>query len=44
MKFGGGVDYYVTKNLVVGVDVDWVVAPSIDVDYLLVGGGVQYRF
>jgi opacity protein-like surface antigen len=44
MKFGGGVDYYVTKNLVVGVDVDWVFAPGIDVDYVLVGGGVQYRF
>jgi opacity protein-like surface antigen len=44
MKFGGGVDYYITKNLVVGVDVDWVVAPRTDVGYVLVGGGVQYRF
>jgi opacity protein-like surface antigen len=44
MKFGGDVDYYVTKNLVVGGDVDWVVVPKIDVDYVLVGGGVQYRF
>ena len=44
MRFGGGIDYYLTKNLVLGVAVDYVSAFSANVDYLLVGGGLQYRF
>jgi hypothetical protein len=44
LRIGGGVDHYLTKNVVVGVDVDYVVSPSLDVGYVLVGGGVQYRF
>ena len=44
MKVGGGVDYYLTKNVVLSLDVDYVNAFSLDVDYLLVVGGVQYRF
>jgi opacity protein-like surface antigen len=44
MKIGAGVDYYLTKNVVVGLDVDYVNGFSLDVDYVLIGGGVQYRF
>ena len=44
MRFGGGVDYYVTKNVVLGFDVDFVNAFRLDINYVLVGGGVQYRF
>jgi len=44
LRVGGGIDYYATKNVVVGVDVDYVVSPSLDVQYVTVGAGIQYRF
>jgi opacity protein-like surface antigen len=44
MRFGGGIDHYLTKNIAVSVDVDYVNSFSLDVDYVLVGGGIQYRF
>ena len=44
MRFGGGIDHYLTKNMVVDLKVDYVISFSLDVDYVLVGGGFQYRF
>ncbi len=43
-RVGGGIDYYATKNVVLGVDVDYVLSPSLDVGYVTIGAGVQYRF
>lgn len=44
LRVGGGVDHYLTKNLVVSADVDFVAAPNLDIGYVIIGGGLQYRF
>jgi len=46
MRFGAGVDVYATKNIVVNVDLDYVlpVAGVKNLQYLTFGGGLQYRF
>ena len=46
MRFGGGLDFYATKNVVVDVGVGYVYpfGDVSDFDYLSVRAGVQYRF
>ena len=46
MRFGGGIDLYATKNVVVSLEVDYVLPVSSlsDVDYISIGWGFQYRF
>lgn len=45
-RFGGGLDVYATKNLVVTMGVDYVLpwGDVEDLDFLSIGGGVEYRF
>jgi opacity protein-like surface antigen len=46
-RFGGGLDVYATKNLVVTMGVDYLLPFGKDVedfDFLSIGGGVEYRF
>ena len=46
MRFGGGIDIYATKHVVVSVETDYVL-PFGDLDpldYLSIGLGLQYRF
>lgn len=45
-RIGGGVDAYVTENWLVNFEVSYVSPRGDvdDVDYLGVGGGIQYRF
>jgi len=46
-RFGGGVDFYVTKNVVAFAGVDYVLPAADklkDLDHVSFGGGVQYRF
>ena len=46
LRFGGGVDYYATRNIVLSVDVSYVL-PTGDIDrsdYVSFGWGLQYRF
>jgi opacity protein-like surface antigen len=45
-RLGGGVDFYATKNVVVSADAEYVGTPfgDVDVEYVSVGLGVQYRF
>ena len=45
-RFGGGIDVYATKNVVVTLGVDYLL-PWGDVDaldFVSIGGGVEYRF
>ena len=46
MRFGGGIDLYATKNVVVSLDIDYVLPfGSLDaLDYVTIGWGLQYRF
>ena len=46
MRFGGGIDLYATKNVVVSLEVDYVLPVSnlSDLDYVSIGWGFQYRF
>jgi opacity protein-like surface antigen len=46
MRFGGGIDLYATKNVVVSLDIDYVLPfANLDaLDYVTIGWGVQYRF
>ena len=46
MRFGGGIDVYATKNIVVSVGADYVLpfADLKDLDYVSIGWGIQYRF
>ena len=46
VRFGTGLDFYVTKHIVLNVGVDYLI-PLKDLkhlNYLSVGWGVQYRF
>jgi opacity protein-like surface antigen len=46
MRFGGGIDFYATKHVVVSVEADYVL-PFDDLeglDYISIGLGLQYRF
>ena len=46
MRFGGGIDLYATKNVVVTVGADYVLPVSSlsDLDYISIGWGIEYRF
>ena len=45
-RFGGGSDFYVTKNWVVNLEGSYVLPTGDvqDVNYISLGGGLQYRF
>ena len=46
MRFGGGLDFYATENIVLGLRLDYVL-PFVDLDglnYISFGWGFQYRF
>ena len=45
-RFGGGLDFYITENVVFSAGVDYLLPTGDveDVDYVSFGGGVQYRF
>ena len=46
MRFGGGIDLYATKNVVVSAQADYLLPfGSLDgFDFLSIGLGLQYRF
>ena len=46
MRFGGGIDLYATKNVVVTVGADYVLPfdDLKDLDYISIGWGFEYRF
>jgi hypothetical protein len=46
MRFGGGVDFYATKHVVVSAEIDYVLpfGNLAPLDYLSIGMGIQYRF
>ena len=46
MRFGGGIDLYATKHVVVSVGADYVLPFSDleDLDYVSIGWGFEYRF
>ncbi len=46
MRFGGGIDLYATKNVVVTVGADYVLPVDNlkDLDYISIGWGFEYRF
>jgi opacity protein-like surface antigen len=46
MRFGGGIDLYATKNVVVSLQADYVrpFGNLDDLDFVSIGWGVQYRF
>jgi hypothetical protein len=46
MRFGGGIDSYITENIAIFVDGSWVLMTGRlnDVDYATVGAGLMYRF
>jgi opacity protein-like surface antigen len=46
MRFGGGLDSYITENIAIFVDGSWVLSTGrlSDVDLATVGAGVMYRF
>jgi hypothetical protein len=46
MRFGGGIDFYVTENIVLTTDASWVMPTGKldDLTHATVGGAVQYRF
>ena len=45
-RVGGGVDFYATRNLVLAVDVSYVLGTGDinDIDFVSFGWGLQYRF
>lgn len=46
IRLGGGLDFYATDNVVLTVESAWV-KPTDDIedlDYVTIGGGIQYRF
>jgi opacity protein-like surface antigen len=46
IRVGGGLDFYVTENVVLTAEVDWI-KPTDDLEdfsYVTIGGGLQYRF
>jgi hypothetical protein len=46
-RFGGGLDVYVTRNIVINVDATYVLpmtSPLDELDYLSVGWGLLFRF
>lgn len=45
-RFGGGVDYYLTRNWVISAEADYVYAATNiqNLDYFSLGAGVTYRF
>ena len=45
-RFGGGSDFYVTKNWVVNLEGSYVLPTGDveDINYISLGGGLQYRF
>jgi opacity protein-like surface antigen len=45
-RFGGGLDFYITENIVVSAGVDYLLPAGDveDLDYVSFGGGLQYRF
>lgn len=44
-RFGGGVDLYATRHIVLSAEADYVLPTgSLDYDYVSVGLGLQYRF
>jgi opacity protein-like surface antigen len=46
MRFGGGIDLYATKHVVVSAEIDYVLpfGNLAPLDYLSIGMGIQYRF
>ncbi len=46
MRFGGGIDLYATKHVVVSVGADYVLpfGDLKDLDYISIGWGFEYRF
>ena len=46
MRFGGGIDLYATKHVVVSVGADYVLpfGDLKDLDYISIGWGIEYRF
>jgi len=46
MRFGGGIDIYATKHVVVSLGIDYVLPfGKLDaMDYISVNWGIQYRF
>lgn len=45
-RFGGGLDFYVTKNVMLTAETAWVVPTGhvSSLDQLQIGGAIQYRF
>jgi hypothetical protein len=45
-RFGGGIDFYVTKNIVVTAESAWVLPTGSvhELNQLQIGGALQYRF
>ncbi|MBW2274181.1 MAG: porin family protein [Deltaproteobacteria bacterium] len=46
IRFGGGLDSYITENIAIFVDGSWILMTGrlSDVDYATVGAGLMYRF
>ena len=46
VRFGGGLDFYITENVVASAGVDYVLPTGDveDLDYVSFGAGIQYRF
>jgi len=46
-RFGGGLDFYITKHVVAQLGVNYLLPADTDLedlDYVSYGGGIQYRF
>ena len=45
-RFGGGLDFYITENIVASAGVDYLLPAGDveDLEYVSYGGGIQYRF
>jgi opacity protein-like surface antigen len=45
-RFGGGIDFYATEHIVLNIGAEKVIPVSadLDLDYISVGWGIQYRF
>jgi hypothetical protein len=45
-RFGGGIDLYATKHVVLSVEAEYVLPTGDvkDLDYISIGWGFQYRF
>ena len=45
-RFGGGLDFYATEHIVLNIGAEQVipVGADLDLDYISVGWGIQYRF